>query len=277
MENSKKKYTYIALVVFGALMFLYSSFEMITDGSPLIKSMREYLNQANGYHKDSLFDKAIEPYQRALDRDKSNSVANYNSGTNLLLKNYKYIKSGIGEPEIIMGVYSDALEQLQNASLNTTEQMLIASARHNEALIHHLTDSLEQAAESYKESLRKNPSDHETRYNLAVVLYQLKKQQNQQEQQQQNQQEQQQQNQQEQQQQNQQEQQQQNQQEQQQQNQQEQQQQNQQAQASKNEEEMSKENAERLLEAAMQDERAVLEKVKREKNKSNKQKLQKNW
>jgi tetratricopeptide (TPR) repeat protein len=228
---------------------------MITDGSPLIKSMREYLNQANGYHKDSLFDKAIEPYQRALDRDKSNSVANYNSGTNLLLKNYKDIKSGIGEHEIIMGVYSDALEQLQNASLNTTEQMLIASARHNEALIHHLTDSLEQAAESYKESLRKNPSDHETRYNLAVVLYQLKKQQNQQEQQQQNQQEQQQQNQQEQQ----------------------QQQQNQQAQASKNEEEMSKENAERLLEAAMQDERAVLEKVKREKNKSNKQKLQKNW
>ena len=40
---------------------------------------------------------------------------------------------------------------------------------------------------------------------------------------------------------------------------------------------MSKENAERLLEAAMQDEKGVLEKVKREKNKSGKQKLQKNW
>ena len=40
---------------------------------------------------------------------------------------------------------------------------------------------------------------------------------------------------------------------------------------------MSKENAERLLEAAMQDEKAVLEKVKREKNKANKGKLEKNW
>ena len=53
--------------------------------------------------------------------------------------------------------------------------------------------------------------------------------------------------------------------------------QQQQAPAQQSEEEMSKENAERLLEAAMQDEKAVLEKVKRDKNKSAKGKLEKNW
>lgn len=270
MESIKNKYIYIALAALGALLLLYSSYALIKDGSPTVKSLREHLSKANGYHKDSLYDKAIEPYQRALNKDKSSALANYNSGTNLLMKNYKDLKAGTGDPETVAGVYADALAQLQQAASNETDKEMIASARHNEALVHHLTDSLEMAAEAYKESLRKNPADNETRYNLAVVLYQLK---NQQDQNQQNQQEQQQQQQQEQQQQ---EQQQQNQEQEQKEKEQEQQQQ-QQAQGSESKEDMSKENAERLLEAAMQDEKGVLEKVKREKNKSGKQKLQKNW
>lgn len=275
MESHKNKYIYIALAALGALLLLYSSYALIKDGSPTVKSLREHLSKANGYHKDSLYDKAIEPYQRALNKDKSSALANYNSGTNLLMKNYKDLKAGTGDPETVAGVYADALAQLQQAASNETDKEMIASARHNEALVHHLTDSLEMAAEAYKESLRKNPADNETRYNLAVVLYQLK---NQQDQNQQNQQEQQQEQQQQQQQQ--QEQQQQNQQNQEQkekEQEQQQQQQQQQAQASESKEDMSKENAERLLEAAMQDEKGVLEKVKREKNKSGKQKLQKNW
>lgn len=265
MEKLKNKYIFIALGALGALLLLYSTYALITDGSPTVKSIREHLNQANGYHKDSLFDKAIEPYQRALESDRSSGVANYNSGTNLLLKNYKDLKAGTGDPETVKGVYSDALAQLQSAASNATDKKLIASSKHNEALVHHLTDSLEKAAGAYKESLRKNPADHETRYNLAVVLYQLKNQQdqNQQQQQEQNQQQQQQQQEQQEQQQN--------------QDQQDKEQQQQQAQASQSEDDMSKENAERLLEAAMQDEKAVLEKVKREKNRSGKQKLQKNW
>ena len=270
MENPKVKYIYTALAVLGALLLLYSSYALIKDGSPTVKSLREHLSKANGYHKDSLYDKAIEPYQRALDKDRSSALANYNSGTNLLMKNYKDQKSGIADPETVSGVYTDALQQLQQAASDETDKTLIAAARHNEALIHHLTDSLEKAAAAYKESLRKNPSDNETRYNLAVVLYQLKNQQNQNQDQQQEQQEDKQE--------------QQNQQEQQQQNRQNQDQQNkeqkeeqQQQQASENKDEMSKENAERLLEAAMQDEKGVLEKVKRENNRSNKQKLQKNW
>ncbi|MBR5456651.1 MAG: aerotolerance regulator BatC [Bacteroidaceae bacterium] len=275
MEKLKNKYIFIALGALGALLLLYSTYALITDGSPTVKSIREHLNQANGYHKDSLFDKAIEPYQRALESDRSSGVANYNSGTNLLLKNYKDLKAGTGDPETVKGVYSDALAQLQSAASNATDKKLIASSKHNEALVHHLTDSLEKAAGAYKESLRKNPADHETRYNLAVVLYQLKNQQdqNQQQQQEQNQQQQQQQ----QQEQNQQQEQQQQEQQQQNQDQQDKEQQQQQAQASQSEDDMSKENAERLLEAAMQDEKAVLEKVKREKNRSGKQKLQKNW
>jgi hypothetical protein len=209
-------------------------------------------------------------------------MTSYNSGTNLLLKNYKDIKDNVADPKVVAGVYSDANTQFLTAAEFENEKKNLASIYHNSALVYHLTDSLEMAAEAYKESLRNNPDDHETRYNLAVVLHQLKQnqqnqQQNQDQQQQQQQEQQQQQNQQEQQNQDQQQQQQQNQEQQQNEQQQQQQQQQQQAQAQQSEEEMSKENAERLLEAAMQDEKAVLEKVKRERNKSNKGKLEKNW
>ena len=280
MNKLDSKYIiYIVLLVIAAIAVIYSSVALIMDGSPMLKSMREHIKSANELHRDSLYNDAIEPYRRAVDMAPQNPMTNYNGGTNLLLKNYKDIKDNIAEPEVVAGVYQDANTQFLTAAEFESDKKNLASIYHNSALVYHLTDSLEMAAEAYKESLRNNPDDHETRYNLAVVLHQLKQnqqnqQQNQDQQQQQNQDQQQQQNQDQQQQQDQNQQQQQDQNQQQQQNEQ---QQQQQAQAQLSEEEMSKENAERLLEAAMQDEKAVLEKVKREKNKSNKGKLEKNW
>lgn len=282
MKKLDSKYIiYIVLLVIAAIAVIYSSVALIMDGSPMLKSMREHIKSANELHRDSLYNDAIEPYRRAVDMAPQNPMTNYNGGTNLLLKNYKDIKDNIAEPEVVAGVYQDANTQFLTAAEFESDKKNLASIYHNSALVYHLTDSLEMAAEAYKESLRNNPDDHETRYNLAVVLHQLKQnqqnqQQNQDQQQQQNQDQQQQQNQNQQQQQNQDQQQQQDQNQQQQQNEQQQEQQ-QQAQAQQSEEEMSKENAGRLLEAAMQDEKAVLEKVKREKNKSNKGKLEKNW
>lgn len=250
----------------AAAAVIYSSIALIMDGSPMLKSMREHLKSANELHRDSLYNAAIEPYRRALDMEPGSPMTNYNSGTNLLLKNYKDIKDNVAEPQVVAGVYKDANNQFIAAAEYESDKKNLASIYHNSGLVYHLTDSLEMAAEAYKESLRNNPADHETRYNLAVVLHQLKQnQQNQQnDQQQENKQDQQQQ-------------QQQNEQQQNKDQQQNGQQEQQQAQAQPQEQEMSKENAERLLEAAMQDEKAVLEKVKREKNKASKGKLEKNW
>lgn len=275
MKKPDSKYIlYIALLVLAVIAVLYSSTALIMDGSPMLKSMREHVKSANELHRDSLFNDAIEPYRRAVDMSPENSMTNYNSGTNLLMKNYKDIKDNVAEPEVVAGVYQDANNQFLTAAEFESDKKNLASIYHNSGLVYHLTDSLEMAAEAYKESLRNNPDDHETRYNLAVVLHQLKQnqqnQQNDQNQQQQQQQQNQEQQQNEQKQEN-------NQQQNDQQKNQPQEQQQQQAQAQQSEEEMSKENAERLLEAAMQDEKGVLEKVKREKNKATKGKLEKNW
>lgn len=275
MKKPDSKYIlYIALLAVAAIAVIYSSVALVMHGSPMLKSMREHVKSANELHRDSLYNMAIEPYRRAMDMEPQNPMTSYNSGTNLLMKNYKDLKDNVADPKVVAGVYQDANTQFLAAAEFESNKQNLASIYHNSALVFHLTDSLEMAAEAYKESLRNNPNDHETRYNLAVVLHQLKQnQQNQQEnqdQQQQNKQEQQQQ-------QNQNQNDQQQNKDQQQQNDQNQEQQQQQAQAQQSQADMSKENAERLLEAAMQDEKAVLEKVKREKNKANKGKLEKNW
>ena len=122
-----------------------------------------------------------------------------------------------------------------------------------------------QCIEAYKESLRNNPKDDETRYNLALAQKLLKDQQ--QDQQNQDQQQQQQKEQKE-------DKQEQN-QDQQEQDQKEQ-QQNQQQQQQQNKSEMSKENAQQLLNAIMQDEKNVQDKVKKQLQIRGK-KLEKDW
>ncbi len=133
-----------------------------------------------------------------------------------------------------------------------------ARALHNLGNSQLMQQQIDQSIESYKQALRKNPNDLDTKYNLAYAQM-LKKQQEQQQQEQKNEDQQQQQNQEDQQQQEQQ----QNQEQQQQQNQdqQEQQQQQQQQQQTK----ISKQDAEQLLQALQNDERKIQEKVKKEK------------
>ena len=159
----------------------------------------------------------------------------------------------------------EAMEQYQSVSKIEKDKEKLAQIYHNMGVILQSSKQLPQCIEAYKESLRNNPKDNETRYNLALAQKQLKDQQ--QDQQNQDQQEQQQQKKEEQEQQQNQDQQEQDQKDQQQQNQQQQQQ---------NKNEMSKENAQQLLNAVMQDEKNIQDKVKKQIQIQGK-KLEKDW
>ena len=205
------------------------------------RDYRDYIRGGNKLYTDSLFDKAEIEYRKALEKDVDGTYALYNLGNSLLLQNKA----------------QDAISQYQIAEKRENDPAKLAQIHHNMGVLYQGSKEYAAAVEAYKQSLRENPHDHETRYNLALAMRQLKQQQQQQQQQQQEkEQEQQEQQQQEQQQQNLEQQQNQEQQEQQQQQQNQQQQQEQQ-------QEMSKENAEQMLQAAMQDEKNVQEKVKK--------------
>lgn len=191
------------------------------------KSYREYLKSGNRLYADSLYDKAEIEYRKALEIDPNGSQALYNLGNSLLYQEKA----------------QDAMDQYVMAEKRETEKSNLAQIHHNMGVICQASKDFAQAVEYYKQSLRENPHDHETRYNLAVAMKQLKDQQQQQQQQQQENKEE-------------------NKQKEQQEQQQQEQQQQQQNQQEKDEE-MSKENAEQLLESAMQDEKDVQEKVKK--------------
>ena len=194
MDYNKKKYTYITMAVLLAAVTLYVTYSLIKDGHPTSKSQNEYLRKANELHNDSLYEQAVEPYMRALDFDKQQSLVNYNIATNSLEKNYKQL-------ELKFNNENHKLDNSVASSLNDANDKLVAAAGtqgnaerysdiyHNIGVAHHMRDSLSLAAEAYKEALRKNPDDEESRYNLAVILYQMEKEQQQQQQQQQQQEE----------------------------------------------------------------------------------------
>ena len=212
------------------------------------KTDRDYLRSGNKLYNDSLFINAEVDYRKALDINPKSTDAMFNLGNALLMQ--QKVK--------------EAMEQYESVSKVEKDKSKLAEIYHNMGVILQSAKQYPQCIEAYKESLRNNPKDDETRYNLALAQKMLKdQQQNQQNQDQQQQQQEQKEDKQEQEQN-------QDQQEQDQKNQQQQQQQQQ------NKNEMSKENAQQLLNAVMQDEKNVQDKVKKQIQIQGK-KLDKDW
>ena len=247
------------LIVSMLLLSVSSLFAQRTD--------REYVRKGNKLYEDSLYIKAEENYLKAIDINSSSAEAMFNLGN-------AYIAQQKGQ---------EALKQFQNAATlfevekerlmhdeKATEKELndckenLARTYHNAGVLFHSNSDYQNAIAAYKEALRNNPADHETRYNLIHALEQLKQQQEQQ-QNEENQQE------------NEEQQQEQQQQEQQNENEQQNEQQQQQQQQQQQEEQMSKENAEQLLDAAMQDEKELQERVMKQMQVQPRGELDKDW
>ena len=226
---------------------------------------RGYVRKGNKLYSDSLFIKAEENYLKALDKNSGSVEASFNLGnTYLEQQKAKEAAEQYQKAATVMELERDKLisssaseKELKNIKERT------AQAYHNLGVVMQSSQNYGPAIAAYQEALKNNPADNETRFNLAQAMRQLKEQQNQQQDQQQDQQQQNQQ----------QEQQDQQQQDQQQQDQQQQDQQQQQD----NKDDMSKENAEQLLQAAMQDEKDVQERVQQMMQVQSKGKLEKDW
>lgn len=215
---------------------------LIVAGSVMAQSDRSYMRKGNRYYRDSTYIKAETEYRKALEKNPKSTDAMYNLGNALLFQ-----QKG-----------KEAMEQYESVSKIEKNKKKLAQTYHNAGVILQSSKQYQQSIEAYKEALRNNPHDDETRYNLALAQKMLKDQQQQQNQQNQ----------------------------QQKQNQkddkqdqnkdQQNEQQQKQQQQNQNKDEMSKENAEQLLNAVMQDEKDVQDKVKKSIQIQGK-KLDKDW
>ena len=204
------------------------------------KTDRDYLRSGNKLYNDSLFIKAEVDYRKALEINPKSTDAMFILGNALLMQQKA----------------KEAMEQYESVSKIEKDKEKLAQIYHNMGVILQSSKQLPQCIEAYKESLRNNPKDDETRYNLALAQKLLKDQQQQQQKEQKEDKQEQNQDQQEQ--------------------DQKEQQQNQQQQQQQNKSEMSKENAQQLLNAIMQDEKNVQDKVKKQLQIRGK-KLEKDW
>lgn len=222
------------------------AFLLIAMAAQAQKAERDYIRKGNRLFADSIFVDAEVNYRKALDANPKSAISMYNLGNTLLAQNK----------------VEEAMQQYVAASNLEKDKGNLAQIYHNMGVIFHGQKDLQKAIEAYKESLRNNPHDDETRYNLALAQKQLNDQQQQQQEQNQNQEQQEQQ---------------QKEQEQEQEKQEQEQQQNQQhQQQQQDKEEMSKENAEQLLRSVMQDEKDTQEKLKKQQVIQGGQ-LQKDW
>lgn len=231
---------------------LFILFVILAAGASAQKIERDYIRKGNRLFNDSVFVDAEVNYRKALEVNPKSTVSMYNLG-NTLSQQQKF---------------KDAMEQYVAAGKIEKDKMKLAHIYHNMGVLFQAGKDYAQAVEAYKMSLRNNPKDDETRYNLALAQKMLKDQQQNQQNQDQNQdqnkdeQEKKQDQQKDQNQQN---------------DQKKEDQQQQPPKPEKKENEMSKENAEQLLNSVMQDEKDTQDKVKKQQQVIQGGRLEKDW
>ncbi len=221
------------------LLMAISLFSVLSPLSSMAQTDRQYVRQGNKLFRSGDFPNAEVSYRKALEKNDRNAQALYNLGNSLLAQNKD----------------SAAVVEFEKATKVESNELRKSQAYHNMGVICQRHQMFGEAIEAYKQSLRLNPHDDETRYNLELC----KRQQKQQQQNQQNKdnkdnkdkdkQDQQKQE----------------------------QQQQQKQEQQKQEPKMSKDNAEQLLNAAMQQEKQTQERMKKAQQRPQKRKLQKNW
>lgn len=219
------------------------------------KKDRDYLRSGNRLYRDSMYTKAEVDYRKAIEANSRFPQAHFNL-RNALLRQQK--------PKEAMQAYEQAVKV-------ETNKGRLASIYHNMGVILQSQKQFGPAIECYKNALRRNPADNESRYNLVLCQHQLKNNPQQDQQndnkenkdgkdknkeedknsskkdKQENK------------------------------DKKEDQQKQQQKQSQQNEENMSKENAEQLLNAAMQDEKDTQERIRKAMAKPRQRKLEKQW
>ena len=235
-----KKISFLLVVMFCVLATTYG------------QSKKKLIKEGNKLYNDSSFNLAEMKYRKSLEKDQDY----FNAAFNLADAVYKQER------------YQEATSFFEALKDNAKNNQELSQINHNLGNSLFKENKIDQAIDAYKNSLRQNPNDEETRYNLAYAQ-KIKQQQQQQQQQQQNQdqdqdqdkdKEEKDQN-----------------QDQEKKNDNKEQKENDQKNQEEKKDEMSKEDAKKMLEALQQKEKELQEKLQKKKTKGQKIKILKDW
>ena len=143
-------------------LFLTSTLQVVAqkDSIALQRKARKMVRSGNELYEKQQFTDASVAYKKALANSSSYDKASYNLGNALYQdQNFK-----------------EAIPQYELTAKTAEDKYTKAEAYHNMGNAFMETKNYQGAVDAYKNSLRNNPNDDETRYNLAVAQKLLDKQ-----------------------------------------------------------------------------------------------------
>lgn len=126
---------------------------------------RKYIRSGNKLYDEKKYTDAELSYRKALDKKANSFESSFNIGNSL----YKE------------GKFLEAANQFSNLTDATNDKDKLAKVYHNLGNSYVKSQKLQEGIDSYKKSLIQNPSDKDTKFNLAYVQRLLKQQQEQKE------------------------------------------------------------------------------------------------
>ena len=125
---------------------------------------RDYIRRGNRIMRDTVdiqknSEKAIIQYRKAVDHNPNNPTAHYNLACAQLRK---------GNPQ-------EAINEFQKAARLAKDPKRLSDIFHNMGLILYQDKQYDKAVAAYRECLRRDPDNDQSRYNYLMALYMLKK------------------------------------------------------------------------------------------------------
>lgn len=124
---------------------------------------KKYIKQGNELFESRKYPEAAKSYQQALKKNKGSYKANFN----------------LGDAYYKQGKFEDAAQQFQALTHQATSKDTLSKAYHNLGNALLQSKKYEESIDAYKNALKSNPTDEDTRYNLAYAQQMLKQQQQQ--------------------------------------------------------------------------------------------------
>lgn len=161
--NSQKKIANLNLGKIILLVLLMAPFLTFSQQSKEeqkeLKAAKEYLSEAQQALQKNKFAEAEADYRKAISLNPKSEVAKYNLGTAYYGKEKN----------------AEAMLRFKQAATTATSKADKHRAFHNLGNTFMNEKKYQEAVSAYKDALRNNPNDDETRYNLALAKDMLEK------------------------------------------------------------------------------------------------------
>ncbi|PCI06699.1 MAG: DNA primase [Flavobacteriaceae bacterium] len=164
------KYLIIILCFFSLSVFAQEQKEAPKSAAPKVevkkevnaKLARKFVREGNVLYQQKKYADAEVAYKKAIENNPAYETAKYNLGNALSQQNRN----------------KEAIAQYQLLAKETKDKLLKSQAMHNIGNDYFKEKDYQNSVNAYKNSLRANPKDDETRYNLALAQMLLEDQKN---------------------------------------------------------------------------------------------------